>query len=263
MNVGLEPSTVYATTIPFVLFAAFQLMFAAITPALITGAFAERKRFASFVLFTDPLVDRRLLADRPLGLGHRRLAVQARRARLRRRHRRPCLVRRVGPDRGPPDRPARRQRRPDGAARHPDDRPRRGPPLVRLVRLQRRLRGGRQRPRGQRLHRHEHGRRRGDPHLGRRELPRPPQGQRRRRRLRRRRRPRRDHARLGLRDAGRRDPDRPRGRRPVLQRDPPPRADQGRRRARRLRCPRCRRHVRRGRDRRARDQRHPGELHAA
>jgi Amt family ammonium transporter len=52
MNVGLEPSTVYAVTIPFVLFAAFQLMFAAITPALITGAFAERKRFASFVLFT-------------------------------------------------------------------------------------------------------------------------------------------------------------------------------------------------------------------
>ncbi|HEX7950466.1 MAG TPA: ammonium transporter [Candidatus Limnocylindrales bacterium] len=51
-GVGLEPSTVYATTIPFVLFAAFQLMFAAITPALITGAFAERKRFASFVLFT-------------------------------------------------------------------------------------------------------------------------------------------------------------------------------------------------------------------
>ncbi len=37
---------------PFVLFAAFQLMFAAITPALITGAFAERKRFSAFVLFT-------------------------------------------------------------------------------------------------------------------------------------------------------------------------------------------------------------------
>jgi Amt family ammonium transporter len=52
MGVGLIPSTVYGTTIPFVLFAAFQLMFAAITPALITGAFAERKRFASFVLFT-------------------------------------------------------------------------------------------------------------------------------------------------------------------------------------------------------------------
>jgi Amt family ammonium transporter len=39
-------------TVPFVLFAAFQLMFAAITPALITGAFAERKRFGAFVLFT-------------------------------------------------------------------------------------------------------------------------------------------------------------------------------------------------------------------
>ena len=52
MGVGLVPSPIYATTIPFVLFAAFQLMFAAITPALITGAFAERKRFASFVLFT-------------------------------------------------------------------------------------------------------------------------------------------------------------------------------------------------------------------
>jgi len=51
-GVGLEPSTTYATTVPFVLFAAFQLMFAAITPALITGAFAERKRFAAFVLFT-------------------------------------------------------------------------------------------------------------------------------------------------------------------------------------------------------------------
>ena len=51
-GVGQAPSTVYAVTIPFMLFAMFQLMFAAITPALITGAFAERKRFGSFVLFT-------------------------------------------------------------------------------------------------------------------------------------------------------------------------------------------------------------------
>ena len=51
-NVGLEPSPTYGPTIPFVLFAAFQLMFAAITPALISGAFAERKRFLSFVMFT-------------------------------------------------------------------------------------------------------------------------------------------------------------------------------------------------------------------
>ena len=52
INVGLTPSPIYATTIPFILFGAFQLMFAAITPALITGAFAERKRFGAFVLFT-------------------------------------------------------------------------------------------------------------------------------------------------------------------------------------------------------------------
>jgi Amt family ammonium transporter len=51
MNVGLAPAE-GSTGIPFILFAAFQLMFAAITPALITGAFAERKRFASFVVFT-------------------------------------------------------------------------------------------------------------------------------------------------------------------------------------------------------------------
>jgi len=51
-NVGLEPNPAYAPTVPFVLFAAFQLMFAAITPALISGAFAERKRFGAFVLFT-------------------------------------------------------------------------------------------------------------------------------------------------------------------------------------------------------------------
>src|SRR5437773_2805934 len=50
MNVGMTPAQ--GSTIPFILFAAFQLMFAAITPALITGAFAERKRFASFVIFT-------------------------------------------------------------------------------------------------------------------------------------------------------------------------------------------------------------------
>jgi len=40
-----------APTIPFALFAIFQLKFAIITPALITGAFAERIRFTSYVLF--------------------------------------------------------------------------------------------------------------------------------------------------------------------------------------------------------------------
>jgi ammonium transporter, Amt family len=46
------PDPRFAPTIPHVLFASFQLMFAAITPALISGAFAERKRFGAFVLFT-------------------------------------------------------------------------------------------------------------------------------------------------------------------------------------------------------------------
>lgn len=40
-------------TIPDLLFCAFQLMFAIITPALITGAFAERMKFAAYLLFTS------------------------------------------------------------------------------------------------------------------------------------------------------------------------------------------------------------------
>lgn len=51
-GVGPEPSDTYATTIPHLAFMAFQMMFAVITPALISGAFAERKRFKSFVIFS-------------------------------------------------------------------------------------------------------------------------------------------------------------------------------------------------------------------
>jgi len=46
------PSDTYGTTVPHLAFMAFQMMFAIITPALITGAFAERKRFKAFVLFS-------------------------------------------------------------------------------------------------------------------------------------------------------------------------------------------------------------------
>lgn len=42
----------YSKTIPDLLFCGFQLMFAIITPALITGAYAERMKFSAFVLFT-------------------------------------------------------------------------------------------------------------------------------------------------------------------------------------------------------------------
>jgi len=50
-DVGLEPSEVYATTIPHEAFMIFQAMFAIITPALITGAFAERAKFSTFLVF--------------------------------------------------------------------------------------------------------------------------------------------------------------------------------------------------------------------
>ncbi|MHB1183910.1 MAG: ammonium transporter [Desulfobulbia bacterium] len=50
-GVGLEPGK-YSATIPHLLFCAFQLMFAVITPALITGTFAERVKFPAFLLFT-------------------------------------------------------------------------------------------------------------------------------------------------------------------------------------------------------------------
>jgi Amt family ammonium transporter len=51
-GVGLEPNPDYAATIPHQAFMVYQMMFAVITPALISGAFAERKRFKSFVIFS-------------------------------------------------------------------------------------------------------------------------------------------------------------------------------------------------------------------
>jgi Amt family ammonium transporter len=51
-GVGVKPLTQYAPTIPGSAYMAFQMMFAVITPALITGAFAERKKFKAFVLFS-------------------------------------------------------------------------------------------------------------------------------------------------------------------------------------------------------------------
>ncbi len=51
-GVGMEPHDVYATTIPHQVFMIYQCMFAVITPALITGAFAERMRFGPFLLFS-------------------------------------------------------------------------------------------------------------------------------------------------------------------------------------------------------------------
>ena len=50
-GVGLAPDVKYAATIPLQTFMVYQLMFAIITPALITGAFAERMKFSAMLLF--------------------------------------------------------------------------------------------------------------------------------------------------------------------------------------------------------------------
>jgi len=50
-GVGSQPDADYAATIPQQTFMVYQLMFAIITPALITGAFAERMKFSAMVLF--------------------------------------------------------------------------------------------------------------------------------------------------------------------------------------------------------------------
>jgi ammonium transporter, Amt family len=50
-NVPFNESVDYAPTVPGVTFATFQMMFAVITPLLITGAFAERVKWSAFVVF--------------------------------------------------------------------------------------------------------------------------------------------------------------------------------------------------------------------
>ena len=50
-GVGMDPNPAYAATIPHLLFMVYQMMFAVITPGLITGAFAERMKFSTFAVF--------------------------------------------------------------------------------------------------------------------------------------------------------------------------------------------------------------------
>ncbi|OPJ62134.1 ammonium transporter [Clostridium oryzae] len=51
-NVGFKANAAYASNIPQQIFMMFQMMFAVITPALISGAFAGRMRFPAFLIFT-------------------------------------------------------------------------------------------------------------------------------------------------------------------------------------------------------------------
>jgi Amt family ammonium transporter len=50
-HVGAQPHNKLASTVPFIVFALFQMKFAVITPAIITGSFAERVRFIAYLLF--------------------------------------------------------------------------------------------------------------------------------------------------------------------------------------------------------------------
>ena len=50
-GVGMDPNPDYAATLPAIVFMGFQMMFAVITPALISGSIAERMRFPAFVIF--------------------------------------------------------------------------------------------------------------------------------------------------------------------------------------------------------------------
>jgi Amt family ammonium transporter len=51
-GVGVEPFPAYAATVPHQAFAIYQMMFAVITPALISGAFAERFRYSTYLVFS-------------------------------------------------------------------------------------------------------------------------------------------------------------------------------------------------------------------
>lgn len=50
-NVGIEPNPAYADDVPFMTVFAYQMMFAIITPALMTGAFVGRFRFGAYLIF--------------------------------------------------------------------------------------------------------------------------------------------------------------------------------------------------------------------
>ena len=82
-----EPNPDIAGNIPHLAFAAFQMTFAIITPALITGTFVERIRFKTFLVFTLLLGNTGLRSGCPLGMGWRHPCPD-RRSRLCRRHRR-------------------------------------------------------------------------------------------------------------------------------------------------------------------------------
>ncbi|HZH14125.1 MAG TPA: hypothetical protein VE057_07165 [Archangium sp.] len=93
-------------TLPHILFFLFQGTFAAITPALISGAYPERLKFSAFLLFTVLWTTFVYAPRGALGVGSGRLAAEAGRARLRGRRRGAphqwCVGARGGARGGPP-----------------------------------------------------------------------------------------------------------------------------------------------------------------
>ena len=136
---------------------AYQGTFAIITAALISGAIVERMRFSAYLAFITLWALFVYAPGRALGLG-RRLAGQDGRPRLRGRHRR-ARQRRRGRAGGGAGARAAQGLRPPGlpSPQRGLHRAGRGPALVRLVRLQRGQRAGRQRLRQPRLHEHDAG----------------------------------------------------------------------------------------------------------
>ena len=100
-GVGAAPNPAYAPTIPQESFMLFQMMFAIITPALISGAIAERMRFKAYMLFMTlwvtfiyfPVVPHGLGPGRPVQLEPGR---PVSRAGFRRRHGGACQFGRLG-----------------------------------------------------------------------------------------------------------------------------------------------------------------------
>ena len=150
--------------IPALVFAMFQLMFAIITVALISGAVADRTKFLGLGHLRRHLGLDRLLPGRALGVRLRQHRARRRRRRLARQPRRPGLRRRNGGPHqrrcrrpGPGDRPGQARglaQDPDEAAQPAPGAARLRPAVLRLVRVQRRLGPGRQPDGSHRVHQH-------------------------------------------------------------------------------------------------------------
>ena len=162
----LDPASNGDSAIPVILFAVFQGLFCVITGALVSGAIADRARFGAWMVFVGVWS---LLVYAPIAhwifdfsarRPRRRLdGQQARGHRLRRRHRGRDQLRRLRAGAGPGAGAPRGLRQGADASAQPDPGDaRRRPAVVRLVRLQRRLRAGRQPDGGRGLHDHPDGR---------------------------------------------------------------------------------------------------------